>query len=65
MLYCKNGQVSPQMATRLCKLGFSNVSVLRGGLVQWVADQQPITRGKPAKNRGKKDSASSRSETDA
>lgn len=57
LLYCKNGQVAPQMATRLCKLGFTDVSVLRGGLAQWVADQQPITRGKPAKpprQRGKK-----------
>jgi len=46
LVYCKNGQVSPQMATRLCKLGFTDVSVLRGGLAQWSADQQPVTRGK-------------------
>lgn len=53
LLYCKNGQVAPQMATRLCKLGFGNVSVLRGGLSQWVSEQQPITRGKPGKSRPK------------
>jgi rhodanese-related sulfurtransferase len=57
LLYCKNGQVAPQMATRLCKLGFTEVSVLRGGLSQWVADQQPLTRGKAGKSRSKRDSA--------
>jgi rhodanese-related sulfurtransferase len=48
LLYCKNGQVSPQMAKRLVQLGFEDVNVLRGGIAQWSADQQPITRGKPA-----------------
>jgi rhodanese-related sulfurtransferase len=47
LLYDKNGQVSPQMAKRLVQLGFEDVNVLRGGLTQWTADQQPITRGKP------------------
>lgn len=50
LVYCKNGQVSPQMATRLTKLGFSDVNVLRGGLLQWTSDQQPVTRGKAAKS---------------
>ncbi|GAB4176892.1 MAG: rhodanese-like domain-containing protein [Wenzhouxiangellaceae bacterium] len=49
LVYCKNGQISPQMADRLCKLGFSDVAVLRGGLAQWVADAQPVTRGKARK----------------
>jgi rhodanese-related sulfurtransferase len=54
LLYCKNGQVSPQMAKRLVQLGFEDVNVLRGGLAQWSADQQPVTRGKPgAKPAGK------------
>lgn len=48
LLYCKNGQVSPQMANRLVKLGFSDVSVLAGGLAQWASDQQPISRHKGA-----------------
>jgi len=56
LVYCKNGQVSPQMASRLVKLGFDNVSVLRGGLAQWISDQQPVTRGKPGKSRGGKQS---------
>lgn len=46
LLYCKNGQVSPQMATRLTKLGFEQVHVLKGGLTQWRTDNQPISRGK-------------------
>ncbi len=55
LLYCKNGQVSPQMATRLTKLGFTNVNLLIGGLAQWIADQQPVTRHKGAAKSGGKD----------
>lgn len=61
LIYCKNGQVSPQMATRLVKLGFEDVNLLRGGLSQWISDQQPVTRGKQGKSRasaGKKSSGS-------
>jgi 3-mercaptopyruvate sulfurtransferase SseA len=50
LVYCKNGQVSPQMATRLTRLGFTNVNMLTGGLTQWIADQQPVTRHKGAAN---------------
>jgi len=52
LVYCKNGQVSPQMATRLVKLGFEDVNLLRGGLAQWISDQQPVSRGKPGKPKG-------------
>lgn len=48
LVYCKNGQVSPQMAGRLVKLGFSEVYVLAGGLAQWISDQQPVSRQKGA-----------------
>lgn len=48
MVYCKNNQVAPQMANRLVKLGFTNVSVLAGGLTQWISDQQPVSRQKGA-----------------
>ena len=48
LVYCKNGQVSPQMATRLTKMGFIEVYVLKGGLLQWTADKQPVSRGKQA-----------------
>ncbi len=46
LVYCKNGQISPQMASRLTKLGFEQVHVLKGGLAQWRSDNQPVTRGK-------------------
>jgi len=52
LVYCKNGQVSPQMATRLVKLGFEDVNLLRGGLAQWISDQQPVSRGKQGKPKG-------------
>jgi len=55
LVYCKNGQVSPQMATRLTRLGFTNVSMLTGGLTQWLADHQPVTRHKGAAKSGGKD----------
>lgn len=69
LVYCKNGQVSPQMATRLVKLGFEDVNLLRGGLAQWISDQQPVTRGKQTKQskqgkqgkRGAPDKAGSKS----
>jgi rhodanese-related sulfurtransferase len=53
LVYCKNGQISPQMANRLVKLGFTNVHVLSGGLAQWTSDQQPVSRHK-AKSTGKR-----------
>lgn len=46
LVYCRNNQVAPQMASRLVKLGFTNVSVLAGGLTQWISDQQPVSRHK-------------------
>ena len=49
LVYCKNGQVSPQMASRLTKMGFEQVYVLKGGLINWIADKQPVSRGKAAK----------------
>jgi len=56
LVYCKNGQVSPQMAAKLVGLGFEEVNVLRGGLAQWTADQQPVVRprGSSGKSQGKK-----------
>lgn len=48
LVYCRNNHVAPQMASRLVKLGFTNVNVLAGGLTQWLGDQQPVTRHKGA-----------------
>jgi len=62
LLYCKNGQASPQLANRLVGLGFSDVNVLAGGLAQWISDQQPVSRQKgaskdPTRNKKKKKAA--------
>ncbi len=46
LVYCKNGQASPAIANKLVGLGFTQVYVLAGGLTQWVADQQPVSRHK-------------------
>lgn len=46
LVYCKNGQISPQMAGKLVRMGFSRISVLKGGLNQWISDQQPVSSGK-------------------
>lgn len=55
LVYCKSGQVSPQMANRLVKMGFAEVKMLTGGLSQWVADKQPISREKPSSGKQKKE----------
>ncbi|MFW5927508.1 MAG: rhodanese-like domain-containing protein [Wenzhouxiangella sp.] len=68
LVYCRNGQVSPQMATRLTGLGFDKVYLLSGGLAQWTSDQQPVTRAKAGgkdKKKGKpskKDKAAEKAE---
>ncbi len=42
LLYCKNGQASHQNANKLIAMGLGPVYVLRGGIVQWQSDQQPV-----------------------
>ncbi len=54
LVYCRSGQVSPQMANRLIKLGFENVKMLAGGLVQWESDKQPISRDKASASKKEK-----------
>ncbi len=46
LVYCRSAQVAPQMANRLVKMGFGEVKMLSGGLAQWEADKQPISRDK-------------------
>jgi len=53
LIYCKNGQISPQIANKLVGLEFTNVNVLAGGLAQWLADQQPVSRHKGAGGKAK------------
>ena len=58
LVYCQSGQVSQQMATRLTKLGFSQVYMLTGGLAQWKSDNQPVTRDKsPTRKKPKRDAS--------
>jgi rhodanese-related sulfurtransferase len=65
VVYCKNGQVSPQMAARLVKLGFTNVNVLAGGLVQWSSDQQPVSRQKGAASKKEKSGKKKKGRTES
>ena len=42
LVVCKNGQTAHQAASKLVKLGATDVAVLKGGTTQWVADQYPL-----------------------
>ena len=44
LVVCKNGQAAPGAAARLVKLGHKHISVLKGGMAQWSADNYPVTR---------------------
>jgi len=48
-VYCKNGQTSEQVAGKLSKAGFNQVSWLKGGLLAWRDAQLPTTSGKSKK----------------
>ncbi|AKS41971.1 rhodanese-like domain-containing protein [Wenzhouxiangella marina] len=65
LLYCKNNQVAPQMANRLVKLEFSNVNVLAGGLSQWLADQQPVSRAKGSGSNKRKEKTGKKRKAEA
>lgn len=43
LVVCKNGNNAHQAAARLVKLGATDVAVLKGGTIQWKADQFPLT----------------------
>ncbi len=65
LVYCQTGQVSQQMATRLVKLGFTQVHMLSGGLAQWRSENQPVTKDKsPARKKPKRDKAAPASEAE-
>lgn len=44
LVVCKNGQTAPAAAGKLVKLGCKQVTVLKGGMAQWLADNYPLTR---------------------
>lgn len=41
--YCGAGTVAPQAATKLRKLGYTEVHALKGGINGWQADGLPVT----------------------
>ena len=43
VVVCKNGQTAQQAASALVKLGAAQVTVLKGGMTQWTADNYPVT----------------------
>ena len=44
IVVCKSGQTATQAASSLVRMGASDVSVLRGGMSQWVADHYPVSK---------------------
>lgn len=45
-IYCKTGQQSEQVAAKLTKAGFTQISWLKGGLLSWREAQLPVTTKK-------------------
>lgn len=43
ILVCQTGSRSTKAAKKLLTLGFSNVNILRGGLVSWTKENLPVT----------------------
>ncbi len=46
IVMCKNGQTAGDSATRLIKAGFTQVSVLKDGLISWNEAKLPLIQGK-------------------
>ena len=44
LVVCKSGQTAHQAAAKLVKMGATDVTVLKGGTTQWLADQYPLVR---------------------
>ena len=42
LVVCKNGQTAHQAAAKMVKMGATDVSVLKGGVTQWISDQYPL-----------------------
>jgi len=43
ILVCQSGTRSAKAAKQLLSLGFSNVTILRGGLLSWTKENLPVT----------------------
>ena len=46
VLVCKLGQTATDAAKRLRKAGFTNVSILEGGVQAWQGADMPVVKGK-------------------
>ncbi len=46
IIYCRSGQQSNQLAGKLVKQGFENVSNLKGGILAWQQADLPLSKGK-------------------
>jgi len=46
IIVCQTGGRSAQAAKRLMELGFSNINILRGGLISWTKENLPVTSKK-------------------
>jgi len=44
IIVCQTGARSRKAAKQLIDFGFSNVNVLRGGLISWTKENLPISR---------------------
>lgn len=46
VIICENGTASPQVAQKIKALGYSDVSILEGGMRQWYKDNLPVVSNK-------------------
>jgi len=43
IITCQTGSISNKAAKNLIELGFSNIHILRGGLIGWTKENLPVT----------------------
>ncbi|RBP53752.1 rhodanese-like domain-containing protein [Arenicella xantha] len=48
ILVCQTGSRSNNAAKKLVELGFTNVNILRGGLISWTKENLPIASTRPS-----------------
>ena len=46
LIVCSNGQTSSAVFAKMKKQGFSQLSILAGGISKWQQDNLPIVKGK-------------------
>ena len=50
ILSCQNGSRSGKAAKQLVKAGFSNINILRGGLMSWTKENLPVNSEQKSKS---------------